>query len=134
MDPASVESHFSLIGPHGLPVAGQTSWDERNTMMTFTPDNLLERDAEYIIRLDAEAQGRGGTPLGTPFEALVLWTPQLAVTNSYTRQKGSVKRSLRCRSCPVLLGAGRDRNVKPYISIYACRYRSRELVQRLRPD
>ena len=115
MDPASVESHFALIGPQGAPVAGQASWDERTTVMTFTPDNLLERDAEYIIRLDAEAQGRGGTPLGTPYEALVLSTPQLAVTNS-TPVEGGVKRTYE----PVFLyfsaPVGTD-NVKPYISV-----------------
>jgi hypothetical protein len=60
MDPQSVESHFSLLGPSGK-VPGAFTWDDANTQVTFTPNNLLQRGASYTYMLEPQTAARGGS-------------------------------------------------------------------------
>ncbi|MFZ5819103.1 MAG: Ig-like domain-containing protein [Chloroflexota bacterium] len=62
MDAASVEGGFSFQGASG-PVAGAFAWDEKQTVMTFTPSALLERGASYSLAVTTQAASLGGTPL-----------------------------------------------------------------------
>ena len=82
MDPTSVEASFTLLGPDQTPMPGEFTWEENNTRVIFTPAGLLSRDSTYTVRLDSAAQARGGTPLGTPFEASLITVPSLAIINT----------------------------------------------------
>ena len=82
MDPGSVEANFSLTDSNGATVAGKNTWDELNTVFTFTPDALLERDSLYRLVLNEQALARGGTPLGNEYNASLHTVPDLAVVKS----------------------------------------------------
>ncbi len=65
MDQASVETAFALRGPEGKAVPGTFSWNERGTVVTFTPSGgLLPRETAYTLTVGAASRSRGGTPLG----------------------------------------------------------------------
>lgn len=80
MDPASVETNFSLTGPDGAPVAGTFTWNDAHTRLTFQPDSLLARGATYTLQLNAQALAAGGTPLDPPLSAQVIANPPLSVS------------------------------------------------------
>ncbi len=88
MDASSVENSFSLSGPDGAPVPGEFSWDERTTVLTFKPSDLFRRSAAYILRLEAGAQARGGTPLGVFTEEILITVSPLAVMSSQPAERG----------------------------------------------
>jgi hypothetical protein len=62
MDPASMESGFVFLGG-GVPVAGSVEWSDDRTVMTFEPDELLERDAVYTLIISNDAAAASGTPI-----------------------------------------------------------------------
>jgi uncharacterized protein YfaS (alpha-2-macroglobulin family) len=64
MDPASLAGNFSLTSSAGEAVAGQITWEDNGRIMTFTPENLLQRDTAYILQVSAQARALGGMPLG----------------------------------------------------------------------
>lgn len=64
MDASTVASAFSLTDSAGQPVSGQGSWDERDTVYSFTPDDLLARDTDYTMTVADTASARGGASLG----------------------------------------------------------------------
>jgi uncharacterized protein YfaS (alpha-2-macroglobulin family) len=64
MDPASTEAGLSLQGPGGQ-VSGEFGWDQDFSTLTFTPTQLLNRDAQYELRLAGSVQSAGSTPLGS---------------------------------------------------------------------
>jgi hypothetical protein len=63
MDTASLEANLALVGPAG-PEPGTFSWNEDRTIVTFEPQSLLARGADYALVLGAQARGQGGTALG----------------------------------------------------------------------
>ncbi len=79
MDPASVESNFSLKDPSGNPVSGQFSWDAAKTSLTFTPDSLLTRATTYTLLLNGQTQAYGGAPLENDYSDQLQTYSSLAV-------------------------------------------------------
>jgi uncharacterized protein YfaS (alpha-2-macroglobulin family) len=66
MNPESVESGFSFAGPAGK-LAGEFSWNEEQTEMTFRPRDVLNRNVGYILNLGAAVTSRGGMILGMDY-------------------------------------------------------------------
>lgn len=115
MDPASVEANFSLVDSSGNPVLGKGSWDEDSTIFTFTPTSLLPRNASFTVRLNGQAQARGGTPLGDSLNSTIVTVPNLAVGNTDPAPGGSVdpySNVVLHFTAPIL-----DKNVQNYVSI-----------------
>ena len=79
MNAESVEEHFSMVGPTGNAVAGTFTWDEDWKTMSFIPDSLLSRDADYSIHLGAGAESYGGLALGTTVEAVRQTEPAFSI-------------------------------------------------------
>ncbi len=79
MDPASVAQNFSLLDQDGSPVPGKTSWNEQGAVMTFKPDALLRRAADYTLTLSGKAQSSGGTPLGKDYSAKLTTVAPMGV-------------------------------------------------------
>ncbi len=82
MDPASVAANFRLLEADTTPVAGEITWDENNTSLTFKPAKLLQRDTVYTLELGAQAQARGGTPLNQDYRPRLHTVAPLAVVGS----------------------------------------------------
>ena len=62
MDPASMKGGFVFLGG-GAPVAGEVSWNDDKTEMTFEPDELLDRDSIYTLIITREVAAASGTPI-----------------------------------------------------------------------
>ncbi|MFL7868568.1 MAG: Ig-like domain-containing protein, partial [Anaerolineales bacterium] len=62
MDPLSLENGFVLLGD-GIPIAGESEWNEDNTEMTFKPDEQLERSLTYTVSITKDAKAASGTPI-----------------------------------------------------------------------
>jgi hypothetical protein len=77
MDTASVEQHLALVGPNGQSVPGNYVWEQRNTVVTFTPTDLLSRGSDYRLDLSGQAQALGGTPLGSDRSVSLRTVPGL---------------------------------------------------------
>lgn len=82
MDAASVEANFSLVDASGVPVAGEFSWNEDFSILTFDPQDLLARDHLYRLQLNGSAQGIGGAPLSDSLNAGFRTFPALRVTST----------------------------------------------------
>jgi hypothetical protein len=80
MDPASVEAAFSLADSSGRAVPGEGSWDDKSTVYSFTPDEMLARGTDYTLALGVGASARGGTPLAEPQTFALRTYSDLAVT------------------------------------------------------
>jgi alpha-2-macroglobulin len=65
MDSGSLQQNFILQDSSGSPVSGKFSWDNNSTVVTFKPDQQLNRDTGYTLKLPGKVQARGGTTLGT---------------------------------------------------------------------
>ena len=89
MDSASVEANFSLQTMDGDQVTGQSAWNEDFTTYTFTPTNLLQRDATYRVSLGAEAAALGGTPLGAPIRLTWYTVPEFFISGSEPSEGGA---------------------------------------------
>jgi uncharacterized protein YfaS (alpha-2-macroglobulin family) len=90
MDPASVESNFSFTSPLGN-VPGKFSWNANQTILTFTSAAMLERSTDYTLALTANAQARGGTPIGSENRFLVQTYPDFKVLYSDPYDTGSLQ-------------------------------------------
>jgi len=88
MDTDSVKNNFSLIGPSGQ-VSGSFSWDNVNTIVTFTPDSLLQRGASYTYSLEPQAAARGGTWLGTRFSVSFSAVGDFGIQKTTPERNGS---------------------------------------------
>ena len=64
MDSTSLQQNFGLQDSAGNPISGKFSWDKNSTVVTFKPDQILNRDTGYSLKLPGKIQARGGTPLG----------------------------------------------------------------------
>jgi hypothetical protein len=82
MNRDSVAANFSLLGPGGQSVPGTVEWANDDTVFTFAPSALLDRGTEYTVRLDGQAQGRGGAMLGEGLNAGVVTMDSLQVLNT----------------------------------------------------
>ena len=59
MDTESVESNFSFRGTEGT-LAWKFSWNEEETVLTFVPNDLLERNVGYTVNVNAAPAPRRG--------------------------------------------------------------------------
>ena len=59
MDTASAEDAFNLLFG-GDRIAGEFSWDNTNTTLTFQPDDLLRLDTTYLLNIASSAMSASG--------------------------------------------------------------------------
>jgi len=83
MDPKSVAENFQLLSPGGTSIPGSFEWDENHKVAAFTPDENLDRNTTYTIRLDSSAESFGGLPIGAPIEVARTTYPAFAINPSY---------------------------------------------------
>jgi uncharacterized protein YfaS (alpha-2-macroglobulin family) len=81
MDTQSVEASFAFTGTTGK-LDGEFSWNKAETEMTFTPDDLLERNVGYILNLGAGARSKGGLSLEADYGAVFTTYDNFAVTDT----------------------------------------------------
>ncbi len=62
MDPDSAKNGFVLLGA-GAPVAGDLSWSDDRTEMTFAPGDLLDRGTTYTLIVTQDVTSASGTPI-----------------------------------------------------------------------
>ncbi|MCJ7677085.1 MAG: Ig-like domain-containing protein, partial [Anaerolineales bacterium] len=67
MDRTSVERAFALTGAGGVNQRGTFTWNDASTEVAFKPSSLLEYDADYEVRLAANASAPSGSSLGSSF-------------------------------------------------------------------
>jgi len=77
MDRISVEGHFTMHDATGEWIPGSFEWEQDDTVVVFTPSELLTRNTEYSLQIPFGAQALGGTPLGVSYEATVRTVPGL---------------------------------------------------------
>ena len=73
MDTASVESNFSFRGTEGT-LAWKSSWNEDETILTFVPEDLLERNVGYTVNVNAAASSKAGW---SSVRIMVPYTPPM---------------------------------------------------------
>ena len=79
MDQASVEQHFNVISPKGRSVHGSFEWDEDSKQFEFRPDELLERNALYTVRVTSGAESRGGLAIDKMIETVLTTFPEFSI-------------------------------------------------------
>jgi hypothetical protein len=83
MDTESVESNFSFSGTEGT-LAGEFSWNEEETTLTFLPNDLLERNVGYTVNVSAAASSKGGMVLGADYGAVYTTYDNFTVSSTRT--------------------------------------------------
>jgi alpha-2-macroglobulin len=81
MDKASVESNFSFTGPSGR-IAGEFTWNDKSSLVTFKPSVVLERSTEYSVFLGREAHSIGGASIGSDTRQALHSIPPFAVQST----------------------------------------------------
>jgi alpha-2-macroglobulin len=79
MDTRSVEQNFVFSGPEGS-LDGRFEWSENDTILSFTPQKELVRNAGYILNVNAAAESKGGKDLGEDYGAVFNTYDNFAVT------------------------------------------------------
>lgn len=80
MDIQSVAENFQLMNQDaGIPVAGKITWDGLLTKLTFVPDELLPRGANYSLVIAAQTRTLAGEPLGEDMIATYVVCPALSI-------------------------------------------------------
>lgn len=64
MHPENVQENLLLQDRLGNDVTGVFAWEENNTVLTFSPNQVLSRDTGYKLILRGQALSAGGTRLG----------------------------------------------------------------------
>ncbi|HEX8683815.1 MAG TPA: Ig-like domain-containing protein, partial [Ardenticatenaceae bacterium] len=82
----STANAFQLLGPDGTPVSGNTTWEDDDTLLVFTPVPALTREQEYRVVLSEGAQGARGGVTGEAFEATVVAAPAPRVVSTNPEQ------------------------------------------------
>lgn len=88
MDPVNVEGHFTLQSSTGEFIPGSFEWQDNDTVLIFTPDQLLSRNRIYTVQLAFGAQALGGTPLGESYSAEFATVSPLSITSTDPQQGG----------------------------------------------
>ncbi len=85
MDRASAQAAFSLKPlDQETAVSGRFSWSENDTVMTFTPDRMLDYDTIYIIRIGQSARSRAGNaPLKADYQYSFQTVPRPRITRTH---------------------------------------------------
>ncbi len=79
MDPGSVQQAFGLLASGSRPMDGLYSWDERNTQMTFRPNERLAYGANYEVIVGEQARSAGGAGLLAAYRAEFRSVPRPGV-------------------------------------------------------
>ncbi len=82
MNTTSVEGLFTLQDSRGDEVLGSFAWEQDDTVMEFTPSELLSRSTVYTLQVPFSARARGGTPLGEDYSASVRTVSELVVVST----------------------------------------------------
>lgn len=77
MSSASVEAGFSFSSANGK-VPGAFKWNDKFSVVTFTPSSNLERATNYILTVSGQAQSKGGAPLGSDTKISYVTVPDFA--------------------------------------------------------
>jgi uncharacterized protein YfaS (alpha-2-macroglobulin family) len=88
MDAGSVRDSFSLLDTERRPVPGQLTSNEDFTEFTFTANDLFHRFTTYSAILSASTRARGGTELGSSFQAEFITSPEMGIVSSEPAQGG----------------------------------------------
>nr|MBC8496539.1 Ig-like domain-containing protein [Chloroflexota bacterium] len=88
MDTISIEGHFTMHDADGEYIPGSFEWQGDDSVVVFTPSELLSRNTEYSVQLPFGAQALGGTPLGVSYSAIVGTVPGLMITSTDPLQGG----------------------------------------------
>ena len=88
MDPSSFESGFTF-STGDVPVAGELTWNDDDTELTFQPDGLLARDSFYTLTLTRGITAAGGTPLALEQQYQYSTYSKFAVTGSDPAEGGA---------------------------------------------
>jgi len=81
MDQASLEQGWTLTDGSGNVITGAFKWEDKNRKVTFTPTNLLQRNAVLTLNIPGQTKSQGGTPLGQDFSVPFFTVPDLAMIN-----------------------------------------------------
>ncbi len=79
MDTRSVEQYFVFSGPEGS-LDGRFEWSENDSILSFTPQKELVRNAGYLLNIGAAAESKGGRDLGQDYGAVFNTYDNFAVT------------------------------------------------------
>ncbi len=79
MDTESVEANFSLIRLDGTGVPGSFEWDENLKGFAFFPDETLNRNTTYTVRIRSETESVGGLPIGEETETSRISFPSFSI-------------------------------------------------------
>lgn len=96
MDKASLEENFVLTSEAG-DVPGSLKWADDQRAVTFTVSEPLARNTTYWLRLSADTQALGGTPLGELWDVEMVSAPNFAVMDT-TPDEGGTKTELSAAS------------------------------------
>lgn len=143
METASVEADFALLASSpnqtdGEKVSGVFTWNEKSSVLTFKPTNLLERGRFYRLSLTTQALAKGGTPLVSDFQTAYLTVPAFAVESTSfpsgglrpTRNSALPSRvRAKIESAPVLGGSGYTGLIRITFTAPVAKYTEAELAR-----
>ena len=82
MDAESVAENLELLDANDSSIPINLSWNEAFTVATLQPRNLLRRDEPYTLRLNQQAQSRGGSTLAEETRVTFRTVASLQVTGT----------------------------------------------------
>jgi hypothetical protein len=90
MDTRSVEEAFSLAlaGDETSTVSGVSSWDDRGSALTFTPDDLLAHETTYAVTVDSNAADSLGINLAGVYTFSFTTGPYVAPSPEVEQANG----------------------------------------------
>ena len=83
MDRQSVQLNFVFSGTDGA-VNGTFTWNDDNTVLTFTPEKTLARGVGYVLNVGAGAKSQGGMTLGTDYGTVLNTYENFSVSGMET--------------------------------------------------
>ena len=88
MDSALTQQNLSIFDLDGVMVAGTFSWNAAGNELTFQPEGLLVREAEYQVKLSKNAHARGGAALDEDYVFTYRTVPDFGVRFSEPANDG----------------------------------------------
>ncbi len=104
MDPDSVQENLWLQDGQGNNESGTFTWEDENTVLIFTPSQILARDTTYRLILSGQAASAGGTRLGESTVQAFTTVPVLDVIGT-NRGEGELLKSDSYRSFIIQMSA-----------------------------
>lgn len=88
LEASNVEENLQVLDSGSNELPGELSWNDDDTVLTFTPSNLLRRDTIYTIKLSDETQDSGDPQLGFEVISNFRTVPPLRVIASEPLEGG----------------------------------------------